>query len=544
MSGGRSDKQKLGQAGDDPLARRVNAWQVAMDVVKGCLKAGVGEFVVCGGARNAAILEVLARAEAAGVAKVWRHFEERGAGFFALGRCMAHGRPCAVVTTSGTAVAELLPAVIEASYQARPLVAITADRPAIYRGTGAPQSIDQLGIFGGHAWRDGFAEWDGQRPLHLNVELEEAFEAVEGEDFAAGDLAEFVPPRGRIDVAGLARWLREGNFRGLVVMLGGLEPGEREEVFHFCHALRAPVVADAASGLREALRELALADGDRLLRNEPPGKVLRLGEVPCGRFWRDLEDLPGVAVWSVCRNGLPGLARQSQVTQGPLERVLAALGEIGEAGDVLDLLPQAARRRAIVSELLEAYPDSEPGLLHTLSNYAALADDLFLGNSLPVREWELFAQTERPLPSVRANRGANGIDGQISTWLGASAETPRSWAVLGDLTTLYDLAGPFVLAQMPCDGRVLAVVNNGGGGIFKRLPRLAAMSPNAAGWMTNPQAADFAGFALLWGMDHLRIRRADDFDRFEEGPRTLLLEVLPDAGQTAAFWAAWDRAAP
>ena len=111
-------------------------------------------------------------------------------------------------------------------------------------------------------------------------------------------------------VADLARWLRHELFRGLAVIVGGLEPAEREEVFHFCQALGAPVVADAASGLREALGRLSLPDGDRLLAWRKPGKILRLGEVPSGRFWRDLEQFPEIAVWSVCRNGLPGLARE------------------------------------------------------------------------------------------------------------------------------------------------------------------------------------------------------------------------------------------
>ena len=161
----------------------MNSWNVALDVVNRCLRAGVLEFVVCGGARNAALIEALARAEAAGLLRIWRHFEERGAGFFALGRTMETGRPCAVVTTSGTAAAELLPAVIEAFYQARPLVAITADRPAEFRGTGAPQTIDQVGIFGTHAAQGELSEWNGKQPLHLNVEFEESFEPGD-EDFS------------------------------------------------------------------------------------------------------------------------------------------------------------------------------------------------------------------------------------------------------------------------------------------------------------------------------------------------------------------------
>lgn len=518
----------------------MHAWNQAVDVVKRCLKAGVGEFVICAGARNAAIIEALARAESAGLVRIWRHFEERGAGFFALGRTMKTGRPCAVVTTSGTAVAELLPAVVEAFYQNRPLVALTADRPAAFRGSGAPQSIVQPGIFGSHAFDGDLSAWDGRIPLHLNIELEEEFSPGD-ETFAGETAGEFSPEKDRLDVAALARWLREDHYKGFVVLLGGLEPDEREEVFHFCRDFGAPVVAEATSGLREALEGLAVHDADRVLRNHPPGKVLRLGEVPSGRFWRDLENLPDVSVWSVCRNGLPGLARPSHVTRGAVDRVIRALGEVEAAEDALDLLVGASARAARAEELLESYPDSQPALVRTLSHYACLGTGVFLGNSLPIREWNQFAQWKRLFPEVKANRGANGIDGQISTWLGWSADEADSWALIGDLTALYDLSGPFVMDQLQKRGRVLAVINNHGGRIFERLPRLQTMSPRAAECMTNSHAADLSGLAALWGMKHLRVRRADDLDAFEPGDQPTLLEVLPDAGQTKRFWADWDR---
>ncbi len=521
----------------------MNSWNAAVEVVKNCLKAGIGEFVVCAGARNAALLEALARAEAAGQVRVWRHFEERCAGFFALGRTMETARPCAVITTSGTAVAELLPAMVEAHYQARPLVALTADRPAGFRGTGAPQTIVQPGIFGDHAWQGSLQDWDGRQPLHLNVEFDEAFEAGE-ENFSGDVLGEFEPEKEKLNVAALARWLREGHSKGMVVIVGGLEPDEREEVFHFCQDLGVPVIAEATSGLREALQSLAIHDADRVLKSRPPGKILRLGEVPSGRFWRDLEELPQVSVWSACRNGLPGLARESWVVRGALDRIIQALGPIEFADDALDYLASAGSRAVKIDELLEIYPDSEPALLRTLSHYASIGSGLFLGNSMPIREWNLFAQWLRPVPSVRANRGVNGIDGQVSTWLGWSAEVSDAWAIIGDLTALYDLAGPFVLDQINGQGRVLVVINNQGGKIFERLPRLQSMSPRAVEWMTNPHSVDLSGLATLWKMNHLQLRTVDDFDQLESGENTLLLEILPDATQTAAFWAAWDRIKP
>src|SRR5437867_448971 len=138
----------------------------AREVIARVRHLGVAEFVVCGGSRNAPL--VVALADAATIS----FFDERSAAFFALGRCKRDDRPVAIVTTSGTAVAELLPATIEAFYSGLPLILLTADRPARFRGTGAPQTIDQRGIFGPYAATDA-DQWNGCMPLHLNIEFDE-----------------------------------------------------------------------------------------------------------------------------------------------------------------------------------------------------------------------------------------------------------------------------------------------------------------------------------------------------------------------------------
>jgi len=421
------------------------------------------------------------------------------------------------------------------------VVAITVYRPARFRGTGAPQTMQQPGIFAGCAFVGEWSAWDGRGPIHWNVELEEDLE-FDDEKVVPAESASFNPVRERVDVAALARWLRSDWYHGMVVLVGGLEPAEQEEVFHFCRALAAPVLVEATSGLREARGRRAGPEGDRWLDQRTPGRGRRWGEVPSGRYWRNLEAMPDVSVWSVCRNGLPGLARESQVVKGGLERVLPALGEVAEVGDVLDLLSLRSRRAMRLDELLESYPDSEPGLVRLLSQYASLGSGIFLGNSMPIREWNLFAQWRQPCMRVRANRGVNGIDGQLSTWLGWSAASENAWAVVGDLTALYDLAAGGFLSQVEGRGRKLVVINNRGGGIFSRLPRLATMSERAAAWMLNHHAADLAGLATLWGLQHVRIRTADDFDLLpDEHAEPLLVEILPDPGQTESFWQAWDR---
>ncbi len=521
-------------------------WRIAGDAVQNCLDAGATEFVVCGGARNAAILEHLARLENAGTIRVWSHFEERSAAFFALGRTITTGRPCVVVTTSGTAAAELLPAVIEAFYQARPLIALTADRPAAARGSGAPQTIMQPGIFGPHAHHDPTIRWNGRCPLHINAELPEALDIPEpGEPDGPARPATpaiFSPQWEKPNVAELARWIRQPGLRGTIIAIGGLESDEREETWHFCNTLALPVIAEATSGLRESLNHLHLPDADHLLRHQQPSKILRLGDCPSGRFWRDLDDQPDVDVWSICRNGLRGLVRNANVIQGQVHRVLRALGDVAPLGDINDHLASRGRASSRIDEMLEAHPDSEPALIRALSRYAIFAGPLFLGNSMPIREWNLFAQTDAPAPEIRANRGANGIDGQLSTWLGATADDQAAWAIVGDLTALYDPAAAAILGQVERRQRVLAVINNNGGRIFTRLPRLNSLSQKAQNWLIHPTTADFAAFASLWGMRHHRISTQDDLDAFDpQVADATLLEITPCPRDTSAFWHAWDN---
>lgn len=131
--------------------------------------AGAAEFCVCAGSRNSPLLVVLGNRDEV---RLFSFVDERSAAFFALGRAKSHGAPVAVVTTSGTAVAELLPATIEAYYSGIPLMLISADRPARFRGTGAPQSIEQEGLFGVYA-ETSLAAWTRKRPLHINIEFDE-----------------------------------------------------------------------------------------------------------------------------------------------------------------------------------------------------------------------------------------------------------------------------------------------------------------------------------------------------------------------------------
>jgi 2-succinyl-5-enolpyruvyl-6-hydroxy-3-cyclohexene-1-carboxylate synthase len=137
---------------------------VARRIIDDVRALGVADFCICSGSRNAPLIAV--------VGSAYSFIDERSAAFFAIGRARRDDRPVAVITTSGTAVAELLPAAVEAYYSGTPIVLITADRPARYRGTGAPQAIEQESIFGVYAARSAF-DWNRRMALHINVEFDE-----------------------------------------------------------------------------------------------------------------------------------------------------------------------------------------------------------------------------------------------------------------------------------------------------------------------------------------------------------------------------------
>jgi len=510
----------------------------AADLVRSLATAGVAEFCVCPGGRNAPLAIVLERAR--GIT-TRAFFDERAAAFFALGRARATGAPVAVVTTSGTAAAELLPAAVEAYYGGVPLVLVTADRPPRDRGTGSPQAIEQLDLFGiyaptifdgaSDADRLNVSEWTGQSPIHVNVCFDEPL--TEGEppilELAPGTRPRPAPVADPRAVLALLRGAR----RPLVVV-GPLDPADREGVRAFLERLQAPVYAEAASGLREdaVLAHRRLESGERVLRSAAFDAVLRIGGVPTLRLWRDLQErLRDIPVCSVHRTPFPGLARGThvQAAAGPLLAALAP-GDMHVDTEWRDaLLARDRRRRSALDALWGAHPRAEPALVRALSERVPAGSLVYLGNSLPIREWDLAAVRAGRDWTVGVNRGANGIDGQLSTFLGMCGPDREHWALVGDLTALYDLGAPWALASLVTGPIRLVVVNNGGGQIFRRLfpyPELR-----------NEHAHGFAPWAALWGLEYARW---DTIPADATLPDRVVIELVPDAEATDRFWRAYD----
>lgn len=498
---------------------------------------GVSDFVVCAGARNAPIVGSLLSVCQGKGWRVRHHFDERSAAFFAMGLAKKSGYPVAVLTTSGTAVAELLPATVEAYYSGIPLILVTADRPAAYRGSGAPQAIEQVGIFGPYAPLAldvadvsdlaAVAAWTENTPLHLNICFDEP---------APGDVCDLVghlqyglPASPEIPAGEIAAFLETAD--RLVVILGELPLMWHAAVEKIVVALGAPVWAEATSGLRES-RALTdqLIQSERLVATLAPRQILRIGGIPSLRFWRDLESLSDIEVLSVSPQPFSGLARESRHLRGR-----AFPGTISPTKqDWVEGLPFS--HDAELEGALTKHPFSEPAMVRELSGQIPAHALVYLGNSLPIREWNLAATRVWPHPRTFASRGANGIDGQIATWLGMSEGEAESWGIFGDLTALYDLNAPALLDQLSEGTRRIVILNNAGGRIFSRLSSMADL-PEAHKLVTeNRHSRRFEQWAAMWDLDYVRWSAGEDFPEIEGD--TVVIEVMLDNAATEAFWEA------
>lgn len=487
---------------------------------------GVREVCVAAGARNAPLISALL---ASSGLKIWNFFEERSAAFFALGRIMADRLPVAVVTTSGTAAAELLPATIEAHYQNLPLVLLTADRPKSHRGSGAPQSIEQAGLFGVYATQVG--DWDAtdesheghcaEGPLHLNVCLDEPLDTnVSGIDFSTAK-----PPKHAQETHPCA-------LQCDLVLAAGLHPADAATAAPFLARLGAPIIAEATSNLHgfAELQPLLIPGGERALQSARPAHVLRLGAVPSWRWWRDLEAMTKVKVTHLTRTGFSGLARKENVETLTWENIhCTEFTQHAPPCGILRFEPE-----------VDKFPLSEPAWVRKIVEAIPAGSRVFLGNSLPIREFNLALQTAKPGVEFYANRGANGIDGLVSTFLGTSAvHKGECWLILGDLSALYDLAAPWIIAQLEHPRLRIVVLNNGGGKIFSRVASLRSLPDAARNVIENRHTLSFEPWAQLWGMEYLQTEDANDLNDLLAVP--MVIEIRPDAMQTEAFWKDWQR---
>ena len=509
------------------------------------VRGGVTEAVISPGSRSTPLALALAANDWLRVHVI---LDERSAGFFAVGLAQASGRPPVVLTTSGTAAAELHPAVVEAHQARLPMIVCTADRPPDLHHISAPQTVVQGQIYGPAvrwffepgvvegvpetAWRsigaraaaEALANVAGPGPVHLNLAfrdplVEEPADLPRGRpDFQPWHRADRTPGTPSRELATALH-----GRRGVIV--AGKRCG-RTALHHLAVALQWPVLADPRSQARGGANSIAAFD--ELLRGESfaPARdvecVLRLGEPPASKV---------LSQW------LAGLTHAEQLVVDPYgrwpdperraDRIVHAdptafCSELMDAvhpapeGWLAPWLEAEAAAQAAIDTVLAGHDEAtEPAVARALTSPDphGIGDDvtLFVSSSMPIRDVEWYGHPTSP-HKVHANRGANGIDGIVSSALGVAAASGRAGAValVGDLAFLYDAGGLLGASQrdLRC---TFVVLDNDGGGIFSFLPQAAALPADRFEQLFGtPQSTDLAALAAVHGVTSTTVDRAAD----------------------------------
>jgi 2-succinyl-5-enolpyruvyl-6-hydroxy-3-cyclohexene-1-carboxylate synthase len=472
---------------------------------------GLREVCIAPGSRSAPLAMAFARHSSI---RVWMHIDERCAGFFAVGMAKASGRPVAVVCTSGTAAAELHPAVVEADQSRTPLLVLTADRPPELREVGANQAIDQARLYGtavrwffdpgtpldrpgaSRLWRRlaarALAEAQGPPggPVHLNLPFREPLITPPAE---AAEVAPAAQPSTTVrhgrseptpDTVERAAAALSAASRPLVVA-GEMRSGDRLRpcLDALLRRLDAPLLAEPSSQLRRRSAVGLVEAYDALLRDPEwadahlPDLVLRLGAPPTSKplnqllarsaattlvldpegGWRDPDQLADELIRCDSEPLLHKVAARLQGSAGAWQQEWQDAGAVAAA---------ALDRR------LAGTPLHEGHVVRALARELPGQATVFVGSSMPIRDVDTFWPPAAPGQRFLGNRGASGIDGLVSTGLGTAAAAPEEDTVVllvGDLSLYHDMNGLWAIRRHGLRA-VVVVLDNDGGGIFNFLP--------------------------------------------------------------------------
>ena len=533
-------------------------------LIEELIRSGVGLFCVAPGSRSTPLVSAIADNPRARE-KVLLHYDERGTAFAALGYARATGRPAAWITTSGTAVANGLPAVVEASTDEAPMILLTADRPSELRQTGANQTIDQPSIFGTYPrWSFDLPAPDPRidpamvlttadqavhralrvppGPVHLNAPFREPLApTTDGEDYSEylSGLSRWLEDetpyttypvsRPGADAEALYRELR-GASRGLIVA-GRLESArEREAVRELADALGWPLLPDIASGLRlggkasdrAAYYDLLLAD-EKFADSHTPEAVLHVGGRIVSKRLQQCISRSAPSPYAVVHASPARFDPGHRVTHNVEADVARFCGELAELArrEPPHSESKWAESWSAASEkvgkelelsLSERGEISEPQVARAVSRHTPEGWGLFLASSMPVRDMDAYAEVNGPALEVGVNRGASGIDGTISSAAGFASGLERPAAlVIGDLALLHDLNSLAMLRDSP-QPLVVVAVNNDGGGIFSFLP-VSEHRDIFEPYFGTPHGLGFENAAAMFGLSYERPAASEEFAR-------------------------------
>lgn len=404
-------------------------------IVKHLVELGVTDIYFGSGARNSSLIESFKNF------KQTYYLDERVASFAALGFAKSTRKPIAICTTSGTAVAECFPAIIEAYYSDLPIIVISADRPSRLRNSHAPQTINQENIFGQYARTsfsgggESYTQNVIEFPFHINLEIENGSYQREIKEVQA------------ISVNEVTTYIN--NSSRTIAIFTESNKSYLQEI-QILDKLNIPFYIECNSDLKTYKSSNRIQFEKTLISLISETQlVLKFGKTPFSKLWRLLDDqYIDINVLSY-QNEKTGLSR----------------GYVfNELGSDLTAKPPFKFEEADLTKLIKILPESEASIYNGISNQLGKDDIVFIGNSMPIRYWQMINLGAQ---KVMASRGANGIDGQVATAIGIAKSTKEKvHCIVGDLTFLYDISS--VIGSIP-KNLIIHIINNNGGRIFEQI---------------------------------------------------------------------------
>lgn len=484
---------------------------------------GVRDFVVCPGGRNAPFVEIIGKVLNKDVQTHWG-FEERSASFLALGLTMKSQKPVVVITTSGTAFVETSSALLEAHYMGLPLIVLSADRPEALWATGSPQTMIQKDFLKSHLGPSVDESFDLEQltlPLHINCIFEEPLidepvhtwnlnEHLRTEVYenSRSNLNSYKYKFKNYSSEDLKIYFQEHkDSYKVLILVSGLSQLAKNELLSCFNELKADIYFESTGELSEHKSTINSRQIDHATVAKSYDLVVRVGGIPTHRVWRDFELLKFKNVIHFSDLPFPGLSFGVVYPLQDFKNFALDLQKMSIQQNLnLDQNKSLSLEQEFFSNLKE--------VVYQNSKTTDEQPIFYIGNSLPIRHWDLDKKIK--FNQVYASRGLNGIDGQLSTAIGIGLKSypQKVIAVLGDLTTMYDLSAPWYwLKNKSQINLTLIIVNNSGGQIFSKM----FQSP----YFVNAHEINFKHWADMWSLTYQKIHSSEELLNLKSWPEII-----------------------
>jgi 2-succinyl-5-enolpyruvyl-6-hydroxy-3-cyclohexene-1-carboxylate synthase len=507
---------------------------LARSIIKQLIELGIKDVVLSPGSRNAPLSIALYEASEKGLIDLHVRIDERGAAFFALGISKASSRYVPVVCTSGTAVANYYPALLEAHHSDINLLLLTADRPARLRRTGSNQTTNQSNIFGAFVRTSLDTDKDldlstalsGSGPVHINLQFDEPLLNEDNSDWLSGTKVK-TQEIGKAEVIEIKI---ESN-KSLVIVGHDRAGFSVDEIEKFASDLAAPLIAEDPLVFEDAIAHAPIVLSNEKARIALAAEnVFVIGRTTLSRSINAYIQGAKKVIVIDPRTENIDTSRTSDEIYTQIPRVKIQLDIYQSWHDLWK------KYESLAAIALSALPEWSEAELATIIAQE-LEDDtaLFISSSRPVRDLESFAVPRSGL-NTYANRGLAGIDGNISTALGIASQHSESYAVIGDLAFLHDISA---LANPTQDNLTIIVVDNDGGGIFSTLGQRGSKGFETI--FGTPHGIDIASVVKSFGISSQQISSAKELhialQQIHSGLHVIVAK-MPDREQNADFIAA------